>query len=255
MPTVADVVAALRRQPDRSAVIVDFDGTLAPIVEDPAAARPLPEVPAVLDALADRYGLVAVVSGRPAAFLQAHLGPGPLLVGLYGLERVEDDTVVVDPSVAPWAAIVDEAAAAATAELPSAVGVEHKGLSLTLHVRTAPELGDDVAAWAEQAAARWGLATGAARMSTELHPPVEVDKGTVVARLLAEARAEAACFIGDDVGDLPALAAVASFAAAGGAGYRVVVASEESAPELLAAADATVPGPSAVLDLLRALLA
>ncbi|HEX4866894.1 MAG TPA: trehalose-phosphatase [Acidimicrobiales bacterium] len=254
-PAIDDVVATLRRDPARTAVLLDFDGTLAPIVEDPATSRPLPAAAPLLDALADRYGLVAVVSGRPASFLQAHLGTGPTLVGLYGLEEVRDGAVVQDPAVGHWRAAVDDAAAAAVAELPKAVGVEHKGLTLTLHVRTCPELGPAVADWTEQAASRWGLQPGRARMSYELHPPVATDKGTVVEGLLAAADVDSACFIGDDVGDLPAFAALDRFTAAGGDGRRIVVRSRESAPELLAAADAVVADPAAVVDLLRALVA
>ena len=85
-----DAVAALRHDPSRTAILVDFDGTLAPIVDDPAASRPVAGAPEVLDSLAARYGLVSVVSGRPAGFLQAHLGTGPRLIGLYGLEEVRD---------------------------------------------------------------------------------------------------------------------------------------------------------------------
>ncbi len=255
MRSVDEVVAALRRDPARTAVIVDFDGTLAPIVDDPAEARPLPDGPPLLDALAARFGLVAVVSGRPVRFLRAHLGEGPVLVGLYGLERAVGDEVVVDPEAARWGPVVDQAAAAARDELPAEVGVEHKGLSLTLHVRTCPEHADAVAEWARAAAPRWDLAVGSARMSVELHPPVTVDKGTVVAGLLGTVDVDAACFIGDDVGDLPAFGAIAEFTARGGDGHRVVVASAESAPPLLAAADAMVADPTAVLDLFRALLA
>ena len=254
MPDGIDaLVEALRAAPERTALLVDFDGTLAPIVEDPAAARPLPDAAPVLDELAARYGLVAVVSGRPAAFLRTHLGSGPVLVGLYGLEQVRDGTVVQDPAVGAWRTVIDEAAAAAIAELPGEVVVEHKGLSLTLHVRRHPELAPVVSTWAEEGGARWGLAVGTARMSTELHPPVAVDKGTIVSSLLAGAGSRTACFIGDDVGDLPAFAALDRFAAEGGQAHRIVVASSESAPQLLAAADAIVADPTAVLDLLRAL--
>ena len=149
--------------------------------------------------------------------------------------------------------MVDEAAAAASSELPAEVGVEHKGLSLTLHVRTCPERAAEVEAWAAEAAARAGLRHGTARMSAELHPPVELDKGTVVRALLEQVDVDVACFIGDDVGDLPAFAALDRFVDGGGEGRKVVVASEEAAPEVLATADVVLAGPQEVLDLLRSL--
>ena len=79
---------ALLAQPQRSALFLDFDGTLSPIVEDPVGARPLPAVPDLLTRLARRLGLVAVISGRPATFLSEVLAAprGVRLVGLYGLE-------------------------------------------------------------------------------------------------------------------------------------------------------------------------
>lgn len=248
-----ELVAALRRDPDRTALLFDFDGTLAPIVDDPATSRPAAGVPGLLDELAARYRLVAVVSGRPAGFLREHLGRGPRLFGLYGLEQVVDGEVVEAPEVTRWRAVVDEAAAAAVEELPRGVGVEHKGLSLTLHVRTCPEHGPAVESWADAAEARWGLRAGSARRSVELHPPVPHDKGTVVDGLLAGSEVATAAFVGDDVGDLPAFAAIDRFRTAGGQGAKLVVASEEAAPQVLATADATLPGPDAVLALLRSL--
>src|SRR5262249_19158482 len=76
--------------PAPAGVFLDFDGPLAPIVEVPEDARPLPGAAALLGQLAERYRRVAVVSGRPLAFLLDHLGASAghaELVGLYGLER------------------------------------------------------------------------------------------------------------------------------------------------------------------------
>lgn len=245
---LVEVLSADRR---RTAVLLDFDGTLAPIVEDPAQARPPDTAADVLRTLHGAYGCVAVVSGRPVDYLQAHLPAGPTLVGLYGLESVRDGAVQVHPDAAGWRRVVDDVAAAAVAELPAGVGVEHKGLSLTLHVRPHPELAGAVAAWADAAATRTGLHVRRARMSAELHPPVAADKGTVVDGLLEGM--VVACFIGDDVGDLPAFDALDRFAERGGTALRVVVESTETDPTLLARADALLAGPAAVLELLAAL--
>src|ERR1700728_2860204 len=87
-PTLPELLLPLVRWPDESALFLDFDGTLSPIVEDPVGARPLPGVPELLRRLAGRLALVAVVSGRPTTFLAEVLGApaGVTLVGLYGLE-------------------------------------------------------------------------------------------------------------------------------------------------------------------------
>jgi len=91
-----------------------------------------------------------------------------------------------------------------------------------------------------------------ARMSFELHPPIEADKGTAV-RAVADDLA-AICFIGDDVGDLPAFAELERLADEGVATVRIAVRSDEAPELLLAAADVVVDGPEGARDLLQTLL-
>jgi trehalose 6-phosphate phosphatase len=244
-------LAALRADPGSTTVATDFDGTLSPIVDDPAAARPLDGVVDVLDGLAGRYATVAVVSGRPLSFLEAHLPASVDLVGLYGLEARLGGARTALAGVDPWRDEVERVAVLARAQLPPEVGVEPKGLSLTLHHRTHPELAGMVGEVALALAAESGLLLRPARMSVELHPPVAADKGTALAELVAGRRA--ACFVGDDAGDLPAYDALDAFAAAGGAAVRVAVDSAEAPPGLLERADLVVDGPAAVVDLLRSL--
>jgi trehalose 6-phosphate phosphatase len=248
---VLERFGAWRRHPERAGVLVDLDGTLAQIVVDPLAARPLPGAREVLAALAARYGVVAVVSGRPVSFLADHLNvTRVLLSGLYGLETWRDGTVVVHPEAERWRASVAAVADRAEAELPAGVGVERKGLSVTFHVRTVAELDATVREWAERAARGAGLVAYRARRSYELRPPVEADKGTVVAQLAAGL--SAVCFFGDDRGDLPAFAALDALDRSVSR-VRVAVASDEAPPELLAAADVIVDGPVAALELLDGL--
>lgn len=248
---LAAALHALREAPARTALLLDFDGTMAPIVDDPEAALPLPGIVDALDALRVGFGVVAVISGRPVRYLQRHLPGDLVMVGLYGLERVVDGQLELHPDVAGWQPVVADVIEAARRELPDGVGVEDKGLSLTLHVRPRPEHAAAVFEWAQAAAARSGLHVRRARMSAELHPPVAADKGTVTADLVAGLAA--ACFIGDDVGDLPAFRALDTFAASGGTAVRAVVGSNEAPPELLAVADILLDGPPAVLELLSAL--
>jgi trehalose 6-phosphate phosphatase len=109
-----------------------------------------------------------------------------------------------------------------------------------------------VEAWTADQALRTGLIAHPAKMSVELRPPVEADKGRVVTELAAGL--DAVCFVGDDRGDLPAFAALADLAAEGVQTLAVAVSSEEAPPELLAAADLVVAGPEGALALLRALV-
>ena len=251
--SVAELVAPFRADPAGSAVFSDFDGTLAPIVDDPAAALPLPGVVDELARLAGIYGRVGVISGRPAAFLHAHLGGrGLYLSGLYGLERATDDgEIQAVPEAERWRPVVEEVVARAAADLSPGAGVERKGLSVTVHYRTAPVLEPELRAWAGREAAATGLVVHPARMSYELRPPVERDKGSVLAEA-AEGRRQV-CFLGDDRGDLSAFDTLDRLAAAGAAVVRVGVVSPEAPEELLARADVVVEGPEGSLSFLRAL--
>ncbi|WCO68078.1 trehalose-phosphatase [Iamia majanohamensis] len=247
-----DALAVLRQDPATTGIFTDFDGTLAEIVDDPSAATPVPGATDVLGALARHHAVVAVISGRPVSFLARHLPSSVLAVGLYGLEVRRAGRVEVEPEAERWRAVVDDAARTCEAEGRAGLTVEPKGLSLTLHFRQHPELADEVASLARRVGARTGLVVGAARRSVELHPPVAADKGTAL-HGLAEGLG-AACFLGDDRGDLTAFRALDELAAEGTRTIRVAVASDEAPAELLAAADLTVAGPSAAVDLLRTLL-
>jgi trehalose 6-phosphate phosphatase len=239
--------------PGRAALFVDFDGSLAPIVLDPADARALPAACAALARLAPRLGMVAIVSGRPAAFLRDALPIDGLdLVGTYGLERIVGGEVVLDERVRPYLDAVARAADDAEVALPG-LRVERKGgVAVTVHWRDHPDRGADVARWAADVAPRLGLeAPMRGRMAVELRPPVPVDKGTTVAAL-ARGRA-AAAFAGDDVGDLPAFAALRALVADGSLLHAVSigVTSDESPPGVRAA-DVVVEGPAGLASVLDA---
>jgi len=231
---------------------MDFDGTLAAIVDDPAAARPLPGSLVVLRALVRVYGLVAVVSGRPGSFLATHLSvPGLVRVGAYGLEQVGESGVVASPAADAWRGIVDGVARRAVAAAPPGVLIENKGISVTFHYRAAPGAAGWVHAFAEAEAGTTGLVSHDARRSVELRPPLAADKGTAIADLLSARALSAACFCGDDIGDLPAFAALDPLPTA----LRVAARSDETPIELVTAADLVVDGPRGVLALLRTLAA
>ena len=242
---------ALRADAAHAGILTDFDGTLARIVRKPEDARPLDGIPELLGRLADRYAVVAVLSGRPVSFLQQWLPSTVVLSGLYGLEVVRDGVRADHPDAAPWRAVVDEVVEAAHMAGPDAIRVEHKGLSLTLHYRGNPEVRAEAEAFASALSARSGLVVRPARMSVELHPPIDVDKGTALRDLTIGLAA--ACFMGDDVGDLAAFRALDALGQEGMATLRIGVRSEEAPLELLDAADLVVDGPEGVRDVLAQL--
>lgn len=248
-----DALAALRRRPAHSGICLDFDGTLSAIVEDPATATPLPPVVDLLRELVRRFAIVEVISGRPVDFLVASLPvPGLRLSGLYGLETIIDEQRQDHPSAGAWREVVEDVASVSEGSGPSGMDVERKGFSLTLHYRTHPGAARRVNAWARRQAARSGLQARQGRMSVELHPPIGVDKGTVVEEVGKEV--EAICFLGDDAGDLAAFDALDRLADRGVEAVRVAVKSTEAPLELLSRADLVVEGPAGAVKLLQTLL-
>jgi len=233
-----DPLHVLASEPGRAAILLDVDGTLAPIVAAPESALIPDETRAELARLTARYALVACVSGRPGAEVERMLGvPGVAIVGEHGLE--------LEPDAAAWAERIRRFARGV--DWPS----EAKPLSASFHFRRA----DDEAAArayltrvAEDAAAaglvpRWG------RMVLEVRPPVDAHKGTAVRTLVARAGVWRALYAGDDRTDVDAFDGLDGLEL----GVRVAVASAEAPPELLEAADVVVDGTEGVLELLRAL--
>jgi trehalose 6-phosphate phosphatase len=248
-----DALQPFADRPAAAAVVFDFDGTLAPIVQDPASARPLDGVTDALAGLAARFGLVGVLSGRPVDFLLPLLPDGLVVSGLYGLEVVRDGRRTDRAGAGAWREVVADVARSSSDRGPEGMVVEPKGLSLTLHYRTRPEIAGAVAEWARRQGARSGLEVRPAKMSVELHPPIAADKGTALEELVEGL--SAVCFVGDDRGDLPAYDALDRLAARGVHALRVAVASDEAPDELIDRADLVVEGPAEVLELLHRLAA
>ncbi len=250
----------MSEHPEASAIFVDFDGTLAPIVKEPSTARPLPGASELLARLATRFAVVAVVSGREASVLAALLGetPGVILEGLYGLEKIAaDGTITVDAAlgeaVEKWRAVVRSVGSRASESAPEGVLVENKGLTLTLHFRNNPSAEAWAVDLARNEADRFGLVVEPSRKAVELRPPVRVDKGTVVTRLVASSRCGAAAYFGDDLGDLPAFDALDQLEGTGIKVARIAVVDGESPAEVADRADVVVDGPRGAVELLNSL--
>jgi trehalose 6-phosphate phosphatase len=244
-------IAVLTREPARTALCVDFDGSLAPIVERAEDARALPGALAELARLAPKLGRIAVISGRPVGYLVEHVPvPGVTYTGLYGMEHVVDGHRTVDPRVEPYL----ERIATLTNRLIGVFGSElvepKSGVSVTLHWRPAPDRAEEMCDVANEVAAEYGLATLHTRMAIEIRPPVAVDKGDA-ARAAIDGF-DVAAFAGDDTGDVPAFRALRGAAADGTlqAAVCIGVHSPEAPPELLEAVDILVDGPEGLVALL-----
>ena len=244
-------LGGLRRELAHALIALDYDGTLAPVVDDPGTAVPAEGARGVLVALSRRVGRLALVTGRPAQVV-VDLGgladvPGLVVLGQYGAERWAAGRLEVReplPGVA--------AARAALADLPGGAVLEDKRTALAVHTRRSVDPAGLLAALEarlERVAAENGLECHPGRFVLELRPPGD-DKGAAL-RTLLDPMPSAALYAGDDLGDLPA------FAALDGLGVpvlRVCSDSAETPARLRERADLVVDGPRGVVALLRSLL-
>ncbi|MDT0328906.1 trehalose-phosphatase [Nocardiopsis lambiniae] len=247
---------AVLTDPAKALAAFDFDGTLAPIVDDPRTSAPYPGIVDRLVDLAGRLGTIAVVTGRPAD-TALRLGgldrvPGIIVLGHYGAERWMDGRVVAaDPP--PGVALVRSELPVLIDSLdaPEGTWIEDKGRSLAVHTRRTadPEaaltlLAPHLSALAERA----GLRVEPGRMVIELRPQ-GVDKGEALSALVDERAAGAVLYAGDDLGDLPAFEAVTRLRTTGVPGLTVCSSSSE-VTEVADAADLVVPGPGGLAEFL-----
>ncbi|AEB11501.1 trehalose-phosphatase [Marinithermus hydrothermalis] len=186
--------------------LIDYDGTLAPLVQDPARAYPHPQVPRLLAELSRRHPLY-LVTGRRVADLEPLLPvPGLRVVGVHGMEEGilgEEARTLVFSGVL-------ERIERLRREVPRMEGVrlEDKGCAIALHYRGAP----DEAAVVE-ALQRW-----VARLPEGLEPlwgkkvlevrPAGYNKGQAVRRIVAMYPGRTPVYIGDDATDEEAFAAL-----------------------------------------------
>ncbi|MEV6739219.1 trehalose-phosphatase [Streptomyces sp. NPDC051104] len=263
-PAGRDGLDAILARPERAVLAFDFDGTLAPIVPDPDQARAHPDAVSALAALAPKVASVAVVTGRPAGVAVRHGGfagvPGLdhlVVLGHYGAERWDARTgTVTAPAPHPGVAAV-------RAELPGHLDeigawrgtwIEEKGRAVAVHTRRAEDPQAAFEALREplaDLAARHGLIVEPGRMVLELRPP-GMDKGVALSEYVRETGAEAVMYAGDDLGDLPAFAAVDKLRSDGVPGLLICSGSDE-VTELAKRADLVVDGPQGVVQLLRTL--
>lgn len=262
--------AALVRVAARSVVGLDMDGTLSPIVDDPAEARIHAEAPDVLADLARTVAAVAVITGRPARQAVALGGFDAVgdalaadrrtltIFGQYGAERWSSTDRRVRTPRPP------HGLAAFLAQIPGLLResdatdafVEEKGLGVALHTRRMPDSAAAIARLAGPVTAlaeRHQLTVEPGRNVLEVRAP-GVDKGDAVRAFARESAAEGFLFAGDDLGDLAAYAAVAELREAGLATLLVCSTSTEQSA-LRELSDLCVPGPDGVIAFLRRLVA
>jgi trehalose 6-phosphate phosphatase len=275
---------AILAGPRGALIASDFDGTLSPIVSDPAAARAYPGAARALSRLAAVVGTTAIITGRPAADA-VRLGglaavPGLIVLGHYGAERWQEGEVTAAPppeGVGEARRLLPSVLACAGA--PDGVRIEDKGTALGVHTRLAADPDAALAALRAPLASlaqRAGLTVEPGRFVLELRPP-GIDKGAALRGLVAERGASSALFCGDDLGDLAAFEAIRALrdgrtatGATGAPGNSevpgssvvpgstvvpgcAVASGSPEVPEVAKAADLVVDGPPGIVAFLAAL--
>ena len=258
-PDAAFEIASAALADEPAGLLTDLDGTLAPIVADPAAVALEPGAATALGTLADRIAVTGIVTGRAAADARAIAGvPGLLVIGNHGLEWLEPDAS--EPIAAPafdWvAAALERTLAAVHAMRDPGVTVDAKGMSATVHYRRAR---DPATARTEILAALAGaderIEIREGRMSVELRPAGAGDKGAALRVVAARHRLRGLVVAGDDMTDLDMFRAAAELRVAGHlrAAILAVGGGAEVPLAVADAADVVIPSVAAFVALLRRL--
>lgn len=247
--------------PAHGVIALDFDGTLAPIVDNPEQARALPGAAPALTRLARHLGTVAVLTGRPATvaaeyggFLRTAGLDGLVVLGHYGADRWDASTgrgVEAPPPESVRRAREALPGLLAAVGAPEGTTVEDKGRSVAVHTRRTSDPDGTLTLLrspVEGLAGRLGLRLEPGRMVLELRPP-GVDKGAALSAFVAERGGRSVLFAGDDLGDLAAYDAVERLRGQGVPGVKVAAGSAEVSV-LADRADLVVDGPEGVVALL-----
>lgn len=261
-------LAAIRANPARALIGLDFDGTLAPMTAEPAATLAHPDASPVIRRLAASIGTVAVITGRPSEVAAGMLGftavappSNVLVVGHYGLETWTTSAGVVRLAGVDLGPIVvvrtELPELLRTVGAPAGTTIEDKGASLAVHVRRTadPRAAMNVLrAPLEHLAAAHGLRLEPGRLVLELRPR-GTDKGSALTSLVRASAAQSVCYVGDDLGDLAAFDALGELRAARVAALGIFSGAIDlpEVAEVAARADLALAGPGAVVGFLAAL--
>ena len=209
--TLVEALEPIRSDPARAAVLLDIDGTLAPIVRHAADAHVPEATRTLLIEISKRYRLVGCVSGRRAATARQIVAIGTIAyIGNHGGELLRPGATSpeVDPEVEAWTARVRAFAARAYTGEHQRLRVrsEDKDVDRRVPLARRPRRaggrggGGEIAQLAQDEgfAVHWG------RKVLEVRPPVVLDKGLGIAKLLRGVPLDAAVYVGDDTTDLDA---------------------------------------------------
>jgi trehalose 6-phosphate phosphatase len=244
---------AIMNSPSDTLFATDFDGTLAPIVEDPTQASADPRAVAALGRLGQYVGTVVVITGR-AARTAVELGgfreiaglSSMIVLGQYGVERwnAVDNEYVLPPEPPQVSEVAEELPEMLDSLGLAGARIEDKGRAIAVHTRLLPDPEGalvNLEGPLRELAARHGLVLEPGKKVWEIRAP-GIDKGVALRSIVDETGARQVIFAGDDLGDLSAFRAVRDLSSEGVAGLLVCSASTEE-DALTELSDVVVDGP------------
>lgn len=209
---IQEKLGPLMAEPAEAVILLDLDGTLAPIVSRPGDVSVPPTISRLIRRLSHLYMAVGIVSGRTANEARRIVGNSELAyIGNHGFETmVPGHAIVVCDEAQPWICKIREMTELGSVEemTESGVWLEDKAATLSYHYRRAADP-DAAMEYIRKnvvpRAKKLGLAVSDGRKVVEIRPPVEINKGVSVGHLLDRLGARRAIYVGDDTTDIDAL--------------------------------------------------
>jgi len=247
-------------------LVFDIDGTISPIAPTPGEARLYPGIAQQLAAANEHAGVyVAINTGRAADIGAAMVNvEGLTYMGVYGLEWLKGPLTRPIVELLPEARIYSESAKqlldmaeAGLADIPEIL-IERKRTGGAIHFRLAPDhhvAHERILALLAEPTRQRGMRLIDGKLMLELVPPLEMNKGKALRRLVQHFELRGIMFAGDDVSDLDAVREIRQMKEEGIAAISVAVKHHDSPPALLREADIAVEQVDGMAELLGEIVA
>ncbi|MFC1925757.1 trehalose-phosphatase [Chloroflexota bacterium] len=230
-------------------LMTDIDGTISFTAPTPAEAQVTPVCRRSLELLSGHLELVAVVSGRPVAQMRKILDlDGVVYSGNHGFERWVEGEIELCNDAGRYSVLIEDTLQdLKPLSENSGIYFENKGSTASIHYRLCRDheaARKQIFAALANSPSAGDLRITPGRVAVDLHPPIEVNKGSAVRDLIREYQLRAAFYLGDDVSDLDAFRAIKEAETPDFHGICIGVIDEETLPGVEAGADFTLYGVS-----------
>ncbi|MFH1868003.1 MAG: trehalose-phosphatase [Candidatus Omnitrophota bacterium] len=205
------------RKARRILLLLDYDGTLTPIVRRPDKALLSPKTKTVLkNLIKNKCIILSVVTGRSIKKIKALVGLSNIYyAGNHGLEIGFGKSSSVIPEARKSLSLVKKLSAILKKELWAVKNaeIEDKGVTISVHYRRVssrqiPQLKKIVSEITQSYVKSKKIIVGGGKKIIEIRPPVKWDKGKYCLYLLKKFKGALPVYIGDDITDEDAFKAL-----------------------------------------------